>query len=109
MGHKLIPRVPPEGPNQKWYGILEDTFQHYEETMTPASVAAAITVEQTFTVTGINSNDIIILNPPSITAGIGIAGVRASAKNTIAITFINTTAGALTPPAGSYNIIAIKG
>jgi len=109
MSHRVLPRVPPEGPDDRWYSDLELAFQHYEETITPAQVAANITVEETFTLTGINSNDTIIINPPSTTAGIGIAGVRVSAKDTIAITFINTTAGALTPPSGEYIIVAIRG
>jgi len=109
MGHRVISRVPPEGPNERWYSDLELSFQHYEGSLTPAQVAAAISVEEEFTMLGINSNDNIIVNPPSITAGIGIAGARASAKDTIAITFINATAGALTPPSGEYRIIAIRG
>lgn len=109
MGHRILPRVPPEGPNERWYSEVEASLQHYEPSLTPASVAANITVEQPFTIIGINSGDIIIVNPPSLKAGIGIAGVRASAKDEISITFINTTAGALTPPAGTYNIVAIRG
>jgi len=109
MSHRIIPRVPPEGPNARWYSDIELAFQYYETSLTPASVAANITVEESFTLSGINSNDTIIINPPSITTGIGIVGARASAKDEISITFINATAGALTPAAGEYRITAIRG
>jgi len=109
MGHKILPRVPPEGPNERWYNDLENAFQQYRVTLTPASVAANTTIEQVFPVTGVNSEALIILTPPSLTAGIGIAGVRSSAKDEISITFINTTVGALTPPSGEYMIISIRG
>jgi len=109
MSHRIIPRVPPEGPNARWYSDIELAFQHYEASLTPASVAANTTVEESFTLSGINSHDTLIINPPSVTTGIGIAGVRASAKDEISITFINATGGALVPPSGEYIIVAIRG
>lgn len=81
--------------------------------LTPAATAAATAVEQTFTVasTGNNTNlsalrtgDFVAINPPSITAGVGIVGARVSANGTLAITFSNSTAGSLTAPAGTYII-----
>ena len=38
----------------------------------------------------------------------GIGGFRVSAANTLAIQYINPTAGALTPGAGTYNILAFR-
>lgn len=81
--------------------------------LTPAATAAATAVEQTFTSasTGANLNlgalrvgDFVTINPPSITAGVGIVGARVSAAGTLAITFSNSTAGSLTAPAGTYVI-----
>ena len=72
--------------------------------LTPSSVAAATSAEQTFTVAGLNAGDYVGVNAPSSVAGVGVVGARASAAGTIAITFMNATAGALTPASGSYRI-----
>lgn len=82
-------------------------------TLTPAATAAATAVEQTFTSAstgnnvGLNSlrvGDFVTINPPSITAGVGIVGARVSANGTLAITFSNSTAGSLTAASGTYVI-----
>lgn len=80
--------------------------------LTPASVAANTSAEQTFTVPGLslatNSGiPYVIVNKPSIQAGLTIAGARVSALNTLAINFANDTAGALTPTAAELYTIAI--
>lgn len=74
----------------------------YSPALTPASVASATTAEQTFTVTGLISGTPVWVNKPSLTVGLGIAGVRVSALNTLAINFINTTSAAIIPPAETY-------
>lgn len=82
-------------------------------TLTPAATAAATAVEQAFTVASTGNNvglqslrvgDFVTINPPSITAGVGIVGARVSAAGTLAITFSNSTAGSLTAPSGVYVI-----
>lgn len=73
-------------------------------TITPASVAAATCAEQTFTVVGLKVGDSIAVSPPSITAGVAPVCARVSATDTVAITFMNATAGALVPAAGAYRL-----
>lgn len=80
----------------------------YTPTLTPSSVAAATVAEQTFTVAGLGLNDTVILNPPANATATGIAGWRVSAANTLAIRFVNPTAGALTPAAGVFRVLAIE-
>lgn len=80
----------------------------YSQTITPASVAAATAVEQTFTVTGLTTADKVIVNPAPTGNSTMVGAARVSAANTIAIQFSNPTAGALTPGAGTYSIIAIR-
>lgn len=109
MAHRVLPRVPREGPDKRWYSDIENAISHYSITIDPASVAANTTDEQIFTVTGVSSTDIIIVNKPSLTAGVGIVGARASAKDTIAITYINATASPIDPASERYSIIAIRG
>lgn len=76
----------------------------YNTSLTPTSVAANTTAEQTFTVTGLLANTAVWVNKPSATNGLGIAGCRVSALNTLAITFANSTASAIVPPVETYVI-----
>lgn len=80
----------------------------YTPSITPASVAAAVVAEQTFTVTGLTTGDKVTVNPPAIANATGIAGARVSAADTLAIRFVNPTAGALTPTAGTYTVLAFR-
>lgn len=74
--------------------------------LTPASVGAATTAEQTFTVPGVQIGDYVNCQfVGSQTAGISVANVRVTAANTIAIAFNNSTAGSLTPAAGVYGFV----
>lgn len=77
---------------------------NYSSSLTPVSVAAATTAEQTFTVTGLVAGTPVWLNKPSCTTGIAIVGVRVSAVNTLAITFANMTSAAIVPPIETYTI-----
>ena len=80
----------------------------YSQTLTPASVAAATSAEQTFTVTGLATNDKVFINQPVQANSAVPVGVRVSAANTLAITFCNPTAGALVPSSGAFVITAIR-
>src|SRR5258708_47872 len=55
----------------------------------PIAVAANTTAEQTFTVTGLTTTDVVNVTKPTSQAGLGIVGARVSAANTLAITFID--------------------
>jgi len=77
-------------------------------TLTPVSVAANTSAEQTFTVTPLpfinSSPSTVFVNKPSLTPGLAVAGCRVSAANTLAINYINVTATAITPVAETYTI-----
>jgi len=72
--------------------------------LTPSSVLAVTAPTQTFTVSGLKTGDHVVVNPPAQLAGVSVAAARVSAADTLAITFVNPTAGALTPTAGTYVI-----
>lgn len=72
--------------------------------LTPVSVAANTAPEQTFTVPGLQVGDSLDINKPSTQAGLSIGNVRVSAANTLAIQYVNTTAGAIVPTAETYII-----
>ncbi|MCA3247057.1 MAG: hypothetical protein ING29_11350 [Azospirillum sp.] len=76
--------------------------------LTPASVAANTTAEQTFTFPGVRVGDFVEVNAPGITAGVDLGNTRVSAADTVAIAFQNSTAGGLTPPAGNYVCFVVR-
>jgi len=78
-------------------------------TLTPVSVATITVAAQTFTgIPGVELNDIVIpVRTPNITAT-AITSVQPTAQNTISVSFINPTAGALTPTSGAYTFLIIK-
>jgi len=72
-------------------------------TLTPASVPAQSSNEQTFTVYGINVGDYLNCQyGVAQTAGILVGNVRVAAQNTAAIQFVNCTVSTATPAAGLY-------
>lgn len=73
--------------------------------LSPAQVAANTTAEQTFTVPGLLVGDYVGVNKPSAQAGLGVAAVRVSAANTLAITFSNNTASPITPTASETYLV----
>lgn len=76
----------------------------YNQSLAPVSVAANTTAEQTFTVTGLVAGSLAWVNKPSAQPGLGIVGVRVSAANTLAITYGNSSAAAITPATETYVI-----
>lgn len=79
-------------------------------TLSPASVAANTTAEQTFTVPGVNAADICVsASKPTAQAGLGIVGVRVSAANQVGITFANNTAAPIVPTAAQvYQFVIVR-
>lgn len=77
-------------------------------TIDPASVATITTAEQTFTVNGLKVGDFVYVNKPSNTTGVGIVNARVSAANTLALSFMNTTAGSVDPASESYSILWLR-
>ena len=82
--------------------------RQYSQTITPTAVAAATAAEQTFTVTGLTTADTIMINHASTGNATAIGSVRVSAANTMAVQFVNPTAGSLTPGAGTWKILAFR-
>ncbi len=105
------PVAQPSGANQAAQSAAAGSAQivTYQVTLSPSAVAANTTAEQTFTVTGIATTSLVIVNKPTSQAGLGIGNVRASAANQIGITFANDTAGSITPTASEvYTVVEFK-
>lgn len=70
------------------------------------SKSAATSAEQDITVTGVEVGDIVLaINKPSLNAGLGVVNARVKSANTIAITYMNATAGAIDPAAETYTLV----
>jgi len=76
-------------------------------TLSPALVGLSTSAEQTFTVNGLQVGDFVSVNKPTAQAGLGIAGARVSAANTLAITFGNFTAADITPTASQVYLVLV--
>lgn len=78
-------------------------------TLTPAQVATITTAEQTFSCPGLKTTDAVLsVNPPSSVTGVTIGAARCSAADTLAIQFVNPTAGGVTPGAGTYRVTVAR-
>lgn len=86
------------------FGISTVSF-----TFDPASVAANTSSEQTVTITGLKTTDIILkVTKPTHTAGFFIGGARASAANTLAIQTVNCTASAIDAASETYTVTVLR-
>lgn len=79
----------------------------YSQSLDVASVAANTSAEQTFTVTGLATTDVVFVNKPSLSAGLVVGNARVSAADTLALTFGNLTGSPIDPGAETYTVVAI--
>ena len=64
--------------------------------------------EQSFTVTGLATTDMVFINGPAQTAFCPALTARVSVANTLVIGFFQNTTAACQPASGVYNIRALK-
>lgn len=84
-------------------------IKKYTPSLSPVSVAANTAAEQTFSVPGLLTTDVITVIKPTAQAGLGIVGARVSAADTLAITFSNNTAAPIVPTATeTYLVLAFS-
>lgn len=67
----------------------------FQATVDLADTLANTTAVTSVTVPGVRVGDFVFVNKPSHEAGLGIVNVRVSAADTVEITTMNTTAGAI--------------
>jgi hypothetical protein len=96
---------------QRWFSVLSlsiHTTRVLEVELDPASVAASTVMRQTFTVTGLTTNDVVIVNPPALIAGLEVVNARVTATDTLQITFWNTTGAPIDAGVQTYLILAVR-
>lgn len=79
--------------------------------ITPANVGNESCTEQSFTVSGVNSGDVLLSVQPSGHSpgtNIAIGGWRVSAANTVAIQFCNVSRSNSTPNSGTYSFALMR-
>lgn len=77
-------------------------------TFDPAGCAVNTTNEQTVTVSGVKVGDLVFVNKPSSTTGVGVVGARVSAADTVAINFGNFTAATVNPASEAYVLMIVR-
>ena len=76
--------------------------------VTPAQVNANTIVEQDVTVTGVAAGDFVSVMHAATGNATAVCGCRVKSSNTVAVTYCNTSAGNLTPDAGTYYFLVIR-
>ena len=71
------------------------------------SIAAVSTGSTTFTLTGAATTDIVILNVPALTNGLGFVGASVTAADTVTVYAVNTTAAAINNAAVSFKYLLV--
>ena len=84
--------------------ILEMVFLLSLTPNNGTAIAANTSVESTYTLPGVNLNDFLEINKNTHQTGLSIGNIRASAANTVAIQWINSTTASITPTADTFLI-----
>lgn len=77
-------------------------------TFNPAAVATITTAEQTTTINGLRVGDFVICQKPTNTAGVGVVNARVSAADTLALTFVNPTAGSVDAASETWQFLVFR-
>ena len=72
------------------------------------SVGANTTAVATATIEGLKTEDAVFVNKPSHETGLGIVNARVSAANTIEVTAMNPTAGAINEVSETFKVLVVK-
>lgn len=80
----------------------------YETSIDLASINATMYSTQTFTVTGLDTNDIITVNPPALTSGLYLVSYRVSAADTLNLIMYNSTGAPINEGAVTFKIMACR-
>jgi hypothetical protein len=84
----------------------------FQAPLTPAPTPAARAVEQAFTMPTsapkLKSTDAVLVSGPGSSNDVTITNSRINSSGQLVIQFSNTTAGALTHAAGTFNVVIIR-
>ena len=69
------------------------------------NITAATTGSATFTLTGAAAGDVVIVNPPALTAGLAFVGATVTAADTVTVYAANVTAAAIDNAAATFTYL----
>jgi hypothetical protein len=79
----------------------------YELTVTPAAMATTVQTDQSFTVTGVTTDDMIHVSFPSLETGVVLSHYWVSAANTVKVRMYNPTGSTITPAAQTMKVVVL--
>lgn len=97
---------------ETYFVVTASAALAFTATLSPATVAAATTVEQQFNNSNIaDANMVVSVNKPTLQAGLLVTGARAVAPGVVGVTFMNCTTGTVITPTASevYSFTASRG
>jgi hypothetical protein len=74
----------------------------------PASIGAGAVGTATLTITGLDTTDLVFLNPRGIGTGLVMLKSTVTGTDTVTVTLYNPTAGAVDDGASDYDYVLIK-
>jgi hypothetical protein len=81
------------------------TTEKVEATIADTLIATITTAEVSVTVAGLKTTDVVNVScTTALPAGLGLAGARVSAANTLTLAFVNPTAGGIQTTALVFNV-----
>lgn len=80
----------------------------FTPSLDPSSVSNSSVSTQTFSVSGLTTNDTVIVNPPNLTNGLLVTNARVSSADTLELTFYNNTGSSIDESSATWRIIAIR-
>ena len=75
--------------------------------LSPTIVNTITTSDQAFTIPGLVAGDVCVVTKPTAQTGLALVAARCTANNTLNLTFMNPTAGGITPTAGERYLIHV--
>lgn len=95
----------------KWFRLLGGAFPRvrtFSQALTPTAVSANSESAQTFTIQGLQTSDVVIVNKPSNQTDLSLLDAYVSAANTLTLKYRNFSGGSITPTAETYRIVGIR-
>lgn len=89
-------------------GVKGASIEFGTFTIDPASLNAATEAEETLALDGVNTGDLIFINPVSLTAGLQTKGARVTATDVVGVTFRNNTTQAVNGGSVTYQYLVVK-
>lgn len=74
----------------------------------PASVSANSESVQTISIAGVTTEDILVVNKPTNTAGLDLVHAWVSADDTVSVKFRNLTGSPINPGTETYRVLAVR-